>query len=185
MTVFDATILFIISMTAGTAIILLSAASYNSSRFNFWPPPNKSSWEINLFWTLFCLFSFPLFTLVFLEFDERNSNTIFFLIGSTLSFSGLVLANTISYNLGFKNTSGQKDELRTKGWYSVSRNPVYVTTIISLAGTIIAIPTFNIIAISSLWILIYILAPFLEEPWLEKIYGNEYLDYKNNVRRFI
>jgi len=70
------------------------------------------------------------------------------------------------------------------GWYSVSRNPVYVITIVALIGVIIAIPTFKIITISSIWIFIYILAPFIEEPWLRIRYGVEYVDYTRKVGRF-
>ena len=62
---------------------------------------------------------------------------------------------------------------------------IYVATIVSLLGTMLAFPILEVICISSLWITIYILAPFAEEPWLAERYGNEYLRYKCEVRRFI
>ena len=36
-----------------------------------------------------------------------------------------------------------------------------------------------------MWALFYLLAPFLEEPWLEQEYGSEYLAYKKRVPRFL
>ena len=33
--------------------------------------------------------------------------------------------------------------------------------------------------------LFYLLAPVLEEPWLEHTYGSEYLDYKSRTPRFL
>jgi len=139
---------------------------------------------MKLFWILFIFFSLPLFFFIALDFDKRNTNDFLFILGASLSLVGLILANLVSYNLGFKNTSGQEDQLRISGWYSFSRNPVYVFTILALAGVIITVPTFKIIVISSVWIFIYILAPFIEEPWLEDRYGREFLDYKRRVRRF-
>lgn len=35
------------------------------------------------------------------------------------------------------------------------------------------------------WALFYVVAPFLEEPWLSREYGSEFDLYKANVPRFI
>lgn len=177
--------LFLISIFTGTVILLLASGSIFSRKIQFWPPPNKNSWQLKLFWVLFALFSLPLFCFVVVDFDQKNKSELLFTLGFTLSLIGLIFANIVSYNLGFKNTSGQKGGLRTTGWYSVSRNPVYVATMTGLIGIMVAIPTFEIVIISLLWIFIYILAPLVEEPWLEEKYGDEYLKYKMKVRRFI
>ena len=177
-------ILFGISLASGSIIFLLCLLGHILNSFQFWPPPNKESWQMKFFWILFSLFSLPFFVLIALDFDQRNTNDSLFIVGTILSLSGLILANAVSYNLGFKNTSGQVDQLRTSGWYAFSRNPVYVFTILALVGVIFAVPTFHIVVISSFWIFIYILAPFIEEPWLEDRYGREFLDYERRVRRF-
>ena len=39
--------------------------------------------------------------------------------------------------------------------------------------------------ILSLWALIYLLAPFIEEPWLQKRYGDDFSIYKTKVPRFV
>lgn len=36
-----------------------------------------------------------------------------------------------------------------------------------------------------LWALMYVIAPFMEEPWLVQKYGKQYLVYKSRVPRFI
>lgn len=177
-------ILFSISLASGLFISTLSLLGHVSNSFQFWPPPDKDSWQIKFFWILFIMFSLPFSVLIALDFDIRNTNDFLFILGASLSLVGLILANLVSYNLGLKNTSGQEDQLRTSGWYSFSRNPVYVLTILALVGVSIAIPTFYIIVISSVWIFIYILAPFIEEPWLEDRYGRDFLNYKRRVRRF-
>ncbi len=177
--------IFNVSLASGLIIFSLCLYGHFSNCFQFWPPPDKKSWQIKCFWVLFTLFSLPLFVLILLNFDKRNANELIFILGVSFSLFSLILANIASYNLGFKNTSGQVDQLRTSGWYSFSRNPVYVFTIFSLVGVIVAFPTFHIIVISSVWIIIYILAPFIEEPWLAKKYGHEYLEYIQKVRRFL
>lgn len=176
---------FLISISSGTVILLLSMISFLLKVENFWPPPSKSSWQLKLFWVLFILFSTPLFGIVILDFEKRNSNEFLFWFGIVFSVFALILANLVSYKLGLKNTSGLKDTLRTEGWYSWSRNPVYTLTIATLVSLCVAIPTLEIAIISSLWIFLYLLAPFKEEPWLIKKYGDEYRHYKSKVRRFI
>ena len=37
----------------------------------------------------------------------------------------------------------------------------------------------------ALWATMYLLAPVFEEPWLEQQYGQDYLDYKRQTRRFL
>ncbi len=177
-------VLFLTSMVAGFVIVALSVISLFTN-IKFWPPPRKESWQFKIFWAMFVFFSFPYFIILILEFENRNQNNLFFLIGAIISILSLVLANVVSLKLGVKNTSGQKDELKVNGWYSVSRNPIYVLTIAALIGAMVAVPVFEIILISILWIFIYICAPFIEEPWLEDRYGDEYLKYKSRVRRFI
>ena len=178
-------ILFGVSIFSGMSILLLSLISFFSSYTNFWPPKSEKTWQFKLFWTLFTLFIFPLFIFILLNFDQKNTNSTFFYIGLFFSLLGLGFGNIISLRLGVKNSAGIENGLETAGYYSYSRNPVYVATIVSLLGTMLAFPILEVICISSLWITIYILAPFAEEPWLAERYGNEYLRYKCEVRRFI
>jgi len=108
-----------------------------------------------------------------------------FLFGAILTAIGLISANYITYRLGAENASGLKKGLKTEGWYSVSRNPVYAATFIALAGVVLFLPIPEIFVLSFFWVLSYIIAVRLEEDWLEEQYGEEYILYKNRVPRFL
>lgn len=176
---------YYISIFSGLLILILSVSGYILDDFDFWPPPSRDSWQFKLFWLLFLFFVSPLLLIIVTKIDERNSNNMLFFVGGSISLIGLILGNVISYQLGVKNSSGLKDGLVTKGWFAISRNPIYVVTMISLIGTMIAFPIVEVISISTLWIFLYLLAPFVEEPWLIEKYGEEYIEYKKRVRRFI
>ena len=177
-------ILFISSITSGSLILFLCVIGLISKDFKFWPPPSKDCWQLKCFWFLFQFFSLPYFAIIYLDFDRRTDNSILLSIGIILFILGFTLANIISHKLGVKNSAGIDDGLKTNGWYSYSRNPVYLTTIIGLVGAVLALPTLEIVSISAIWVTAYIFAPFIEEPWLETKYGEEYLKYKNKVGRF-
>ena len=177
-------ILFTSSVISGVTIMLLCVVGLVSKKINFWPPPSSDSWQIKCFWVLFQFFALPFFAIIFLEFNRRTENPTIFSIGCILFSLGFILANIVSFNLGFKNSAGMSDGLKTSGWYSYSRNPVYVTTIIGLIGAVLALPIIEIFVISTIWTVCYVAAPFIEEPWLEKKYGKEYLAYKKKVGRF-
>lgn len=77
-------------------------------------------------------------------------------------------------------------QIISSGIYRFSRNPIYFSFIIVGIGTAITINT--------LWVLIMMIplvlllnrnVIFKEESYLEKKFGQEYLNYKNRVRRWI
>ena len=39
--------------------------------------------------------------------------------------------------------------------------------------------------IGTLGVILNVIAPFTEEPWLEERYGDRYLEYKRSVPRFV
>ena len=69
--------------------------------------------------------------------------------------------------------------------FSWSRNPIYVVSIIGMAGWILIVGSTFLTILIVLWGALYIGAPFIEEPWLEQQYGDEYVRYKRRVPRFI
>ncbi|WP_281019579.1 MULTISPECIES: methyltransferase [unclassified Minwuia] len=86
--------------------------------------------------------------------------------------------------MGWRNAFGEKQGLKTKGWFASSRNPVYVATWIGIAGWALISFQTSVAILLSAWALMYLLAPIVEEPWLEMQYGQEYRDYKSEVPRF-
>src|SRR5262249_21839618 len=89
------------------------------------------------------------------------------------------------FNLGIENTYGADEGLVTKGLYRYSRNPQCVASILGFFGAGLANGSLQAAMLSGLAILVYIIMPYTEEPWLERAYGDGYAAYKAQVRRFL
>ncbi len=76
-------------------------------------------------------------------------------------------------------------ELITTGFFSISRNPIFLGMIISLLGLFLSTPN----AITAIFLILsYVLIQVqirLEEEYLTKIHGDAYLSYKRRVRRLL
>lgn len=78
-----------------------------------------------------------------------------------------------------------KTELITKGLFSHSRNPIFLGMIISVAGIFFILPnalTFFLMLTTYIVIQIQIR---LEEEFLEKQHGEQYLIYKKTTKRLL
>lgn len=78
-----------------------------------------------------------------------------------------------------------KTELVTNGLFAISRNPIFFGMILSLVGLFLTTPN----ALTALFLILgYVLIQIqirLEEEFLTKEHGQEYLSYKQKVRRLI
>ena len=78
-----------------------------------------------------------------------------------------------------------KTKLVTSGLFSISRNPIFFGMIITLIGLFLTTPN----ALTILFLILgYVLIQIqirLEEEFLTKEHGQEYLNYKQKVRRLI
>lgn len=127
-----------------------------------------------------------LLALCVLDFNGVGAaGTLRYLLGVPLTVLGFGAASYATFYLGWSNAHGESKGLKTNGWYRWSRNPIYVVSIIGMFGLAITINSLYVYVILTLWALMYLIAPFLEEPWLEKQYGKEFLTYKARVPRFI
>jgi len=75
--------------------------------------------------------------------------------------------------------------LVVSGMYRYSRNPQYSAGIIGFMGAALLVNAWQLLLLCSLLVMLYLLLPFLEEPWLEATYGNAYLRYKQQTPRFL
>ena len=91
----------------------------------------------------------------------------------------------MSIKLGWGNAHGEAKGLVVTGWYRWSRNPIYVASFVGMLGWGLFVNSSYVYTILSLWALMYVLAPFIEEPWLQKKYGDEFSIYKTKVPRFV
>jgi len=72
------------------------------------------------------------------------------------------------------------------GIYSHSRNPIYVAFCLILIGAGIFLDSWWVlISVMPSAVLVYYLAIRKEEAYLEKKFGEEYLLYQNEVRRWL
>lgn len=176
-------IFFWISFSSILGIALLSLFFKVKDGAQFWPPPSKKSWQHRVFLLLFRSFFYFLVALTVVHFDSRVG--IFILVsGFALASIGFGFAIYITLRMGWKNAFGEKQGLVTSGWFSHSRNPVYVGSWIGMLGWAIIGNSYQVTVLLILWAFTYLLAPFLEEPWLEQCYGEEYKVYKSKVPRF-
>ena len=88
-----------------------------------------------------------------------------------------------SWRIGIDENN--KTELITKGLFSYSRNPIFLGMIISVAGIFFILPNaLTFFLILSTYIVIQIQIR-LEEEFLEKQHGQEYLSYKQTTKRLL
>ena len=179
--------LFGVSAISICAIIGLSILAVITEKFQFFPPPSKSTWQHRTFMALFRLFLYPLLALSLLDFESvaPADALLQYTVGLALLVVGFALAFWITFQMGWRNAFGEKHGLKTTGWFSISRNPVYVATWVGMIGWGLLANTLLVWILLTLWAAMYLLAPIFEEPWLEQQYGQDYLDYKRQTRRFL
>ena len=116
-------------------------------------------------------------------------NEILVYIGWALLILSLVLiwfAQTNmkdSWRIGIDEKN--KTDLVTHGFFSISRNPIFLGIMIANVGLFLVLPnafTLLIVSLSTISINTQIR---LEEEFLLKKFGEKYLNYKNNVNRWL
>lgn len=155
-----------------------------------WPPPGSWTWQYRLTWTLFALAAAGFVVVGGLDagslglaqwLGEAGS----LILGSTLFAGGTALASYAMGHLGLRGGLGLKAELVTDGPFAVSRNPGYVGDLVLLLGyTILTDSRLAglVGAVGAVW---FVLAPWAEEPWLNKQYGEAYRRYRERCPRFL
>ena len=179
--------LFGVSASAILLIFALAAVAALRNDFQFFPPPGKQSWQHRTFLVLFRLFLYPLIALTAVVFEPVPQSTfaLHYGLGGLLFVCGFGMAVWITLQMGWRNAFGEKRGLVTDGWFRFSRNPVYVATWVGLAGWGLIANQLPVAILRLAWAVLYVLAPFFEEPWMEAQYGEAYREYKSRTRRFV
>lgn len=178
---------FNLSLTGALAIFGLSALAALRSDFQFFPPPSKVSWQHRAFLALFRLYLYPLIALTLLVFAPLEGTRAWmqYSVGGIGLLVGFGMAIRITLHMGWRNAFGEKRGLMTTGWFAYSRNPIYVFTWLGMVGWAMIANHMLVTILLCFWAIMYLAAPYFEEPWLESEYGDDYLEYKIAVRRFI
>lgn len=108
-----------------------------------------------------------------------------FIAGGLLIAAGSAFALWGVHTLSVYTSLGLKGEFITSGPYQYSRNPQYVGDVSILFGYII-LTNSKLVAITGVlgacW---FLLAPFVEEPWLKNRFGEKYEEYLEKVPRYM
>lgn len=179
-------IVFTISILAGLLIITLAISTLFADNVQFWPPPGRHTWQYLVFWLLFRIMTIGVIVLSIIDFHGNGGiGSIQTAIGVLLAFFGFGAGLYATMFLGWRNAHGEPEALKTTGWYRWSRNPIYVVSLVGIIGLGLFVNSMYLNFVLILWASIYILAPFIEEPWLIEKYGEDYLNYQAKVPRFI
>ena len=140
------------------------------------------------------LFLMSIPTVYFTDYKLFNSNhtldLILFITCILFSFSGQVI-RAIAIGTSSKHTSGRNtkeqvaDALNTKGIYSTVRHPLYLGNYFMWIGIVMF--TYNIwfvLLVSLLFWLFYERIMFAEERFLERKFGQDYVDWSMKVPPF-
>ncbi|WP_139816197.1 methyltransferase family protein [Planktotalea arctica] len=150
--------------------------------WRYWPPERAATWQHSSFRALFRLGLYPLIAASVLL--VRATGVWLPAPGIALMFAGFGGALWVTGKLGWKQAFGTAQGLVVTGPYAYSRNPVYVATWLALLGWGLCLPYLPVAIPLVLWGLLYYIAPFLEEPWLEEKFGAPYRAYKAKTPRF-
>ena len=123
-----------------------------------------------------------------LEFDYSNFRMIKY-VGLILVTTGFMLgilaliAMRNSWRVGIKYD--QKTDLVISGIYRFSRNPYFLSYDVLIFGYIIIFPSIVLIVLLISLAMIFHSMILEEEKYLQSVHGDNYLDYKKRVNRYI
>ena len=180
-------LLFISALIMELFYILMFVLTIKREGFRFWPPDSPDSWQFFAAWSIALLVAVEFLFIGLLDFDSlilpglRVRLPLVIAIVLPVTALGIWVYAVFPY----KATIGLGDRLVTRGPYRYTRNPQYICDILSILAYMILTNSWMTCALGTLGIILNILAPFTEEPWLEERFGEEYLAYKGRVPRFL
>jgi len=178
------------ALVSALLLDLILVATLIQGSVRGWPPPSPDARSYRLTWTLF-----PVLTVGFLVVGGLDAGSLglsrwmgeagALILGSMLFMGGTTLASYAMGFLGMRGMLGLEAELVTEGPFAVSRNPGYLGDLVLIVGYVILTDSrlAGIVgATAAVW---FLLAPFVEEPWLEVHHGDAYRRYQKTHPRFL
>jgi protein-S-isoprenylcysteine O-methyltransferase Ste14 len=180
-------ILFASALALELLYILLFVLTIRLPCFRFWPPPSARSWQFFTAWLAAGIVAVIFFFLGLLDFDSA------FLPGMSIRFpaamvffiAGTAIGTWAGFGFGFRNTLGLGVRLVTRGPYRFTRNPQYIGDSLNALGYVLLTNSWMVGVIGILGVILNLIAPLTEEPWMEERFGEAYLAYKRSVPRFL
>lgn len=171
---------------AGTGLILavLMLWSYLRPEERFWPPGERDVrwavyWILALAWT-------GSFLVTGVYGETILPGDVLRHAGGVLMLAVGIIGSVVSISqLGRERTEGVETSLKTDGLYRYSRNPQVVANIVTIVGYLLVMGTTAVVAVGVTGVIWLLLMPFAEEPWLEDEFGEEYVQYREDVPRYL
>lgn len=180
-------ILFSITLVLELFYALMFIMTIRVRNFRFWPPPSHRSWQFFVSWFVALFVGVNFLFLGLLDFDSFLLPQLWlrFPLALMFFFFGTAMGVWSSTTFSLRSTLGLGDRLITSGPYKYTRNPQYIGDASNIIGYMILTNSWMVWIIGILGVVLNILAPFTEEPWLEEKFGERYLEYKHRVPRFV
>ncbi len=182
-------------LVAGLNVLALTLAGLTSTAMiwsviypdrRVWPPRFYGPQTPVIVWGVTCALFGAIIALGILGWGEApTADPLRYVLGPLLILLGNLGVWSEVIRFGLSQTGGAVGLLKVDKIYRYSRNPQYIADIAILIGwallsaSVIALPA--IVAV----ILVLLIAPFAEEPWLLQQYGQAYRHYKAMVRRYL
>ena len=110
-------------------------------------------------------------------------------IGVFFCLAGLLLLlwSLVSFGQSFRVgiDTENPDKLITSGVFAFTRNPIYVAFALILLGQFLIFPNWILLVYLVAGIWLFHRQVLREEDYLKQHYGKEYLEYSNQVRRYL
>ena len=178
-------ILFLLVLSANLLAVAAVIFSINYPERQIWPPPSKSSWE---YWFILLVDGVCTLGVPTVGYLDRGSlgfgSPIMTLIGIFLVLISFPLIVWAVFTLSWRQSFGLKGSLVTTGPYRFSRNPQYLGFLLLYTGIFLLLDSVKYYVLGGFFMLFILLAPFSEEIWLRKEFGEEYEEYLERVPRF-
>ncbi len=139
-------------------------------------------------WSAVFLIGIPLF--IIRLFNIQHSDNIFLIFsGFMLIASGTFICLRSMYVLskrkGTTTIALKAESLVREDIYSIVRNPIYLGVLIILLGELLLFPSlYMIVYLLLLFLSLHLWLIFVEEPFLERLFGDEFRKYKKEVPRW-
>ncbi|WP_267640174.1 methyltransferase family protein [Haloarchaeobius amylolyticus] len=151
----------------------------------YWPPGERD-WRYYLHWTLSNLLNVAFVGLAYLDWNTLGlPRPVSLYAGLALFVPFYLAALAAGFDLGSEETMGLSGDLRTGGWYRLSRNPQYVCYLVATVGFVLLVNSALVTVLATIFASWWLLLPFVEEPWLREQYGEAYERYAARVPRFV
>mgnify|MGYP001316453860 CR=1 FL=1 len=178
--------IFAVGAAAAAVLIALLVITLVRPALAIWPTPGAGSWQSYLFWPLFRGLNVLCFASAVAHWPGGMLGLPFWLraVAALVLVASVATFLTAFRVLGRDNSYGAHDGLVTAGIYQWSRNPQNAMLIVVYGALALAADSGPTYLVCTAMMAVYALMVLLEEPWLDRIYGDAYRSYCRSVPRF-